>query len=330
MKTLPDIDHEVLELIRSVDPMLDPQVQADAGLSTEAALHLLAPQLNSPTRPQPKRRRRRAAVRLVLLAVAVGTTAFAVTNVLPSGTDSAVPTAQAEAMIVRARTALIDPPGAIVEEDSVTTFTAADGTTSTSEVHQWTSTTAPYDTRQIMIEKGSVRWESWFVNGRPYLYDPATNTVHVAPANVLAPANMNLSTARAEIRSLLNGNVCPDGSCSDTDITVNPNATVNGKPAIEFTFLSGEYSYWASPSDYRPLQFEDRKAGSPDGASGVALGRFPIERLLTGAPASQNVVSLDAQHPGATIDKSPCDYWAFMQQVLPSAVPPTGDGCTHG
>src|SRR5437588_672541 len=83
-------------------------------------------------------------------------------------------------------------------------------------------------------------------------------------------------------------------SCPGTGITVNPNATVNGKPAIEFTFLSGEYSYWVSPSDYRPLQFEDSKAGS-DGVSGVALGRFPIERLLTGAAASQDLVSLDAQ-----------------------------------
>jgi hypothetical protein len=330
MKTLPDFDHDVLALIRGVDPMLDPRVQADAGLSAEAALRLLAPQLDNPTRPLPKRRRRRGAVRLVLLAVASGTAAFAVANVLPSGTDSAVPTAQAEAMIVRARTALIDPPGAIVEEDSVTTFTAADDTTSTSEVHQWTSTTAPYDTRQVMIEEGNVRYESWVINGRPDLYDPATNTVYVAPAHVLAPGNRNVSTTRAEIRSLLNGNVCPDGSCPDTNITVNPNATVNGKPAIEFTFLNGEYSYWVSPSNYQPLQFEDRNAVSPDGASGVALGRYPIERLLTGAAASQSLVSLDAQHPDATIDKSPCDYWAFVQRVIPNAGPPTGDSCTHG
>jgi|SRR5579862_777941 len=330
MKTVPDLDHEVLALIRSVDPMLHPRVQTDGGLSTEAALRLLAPKLNGPRKSQPRPRPRRAAVRLVVLAVAVGTTAFAVANVLPSGTGSAVPTAQAEAMIVRARAALIDPPGAIVEEDSVTTFTAGDGTTSTSEVHQWTSTTAPYDTRQIMIEEGNVRYESWVINGRPDLYDPATNTVYVAPAHVLAPGNLNLSTTRAEIRSLLNGHVCPDGSCSDTNITVNPNATANDKPAIEFTFLNGEYSYWVSPSDYRPLQFEDRKAVSPNGMTGVALGRYPIERLLTGAAASHDLLSLDAQHPGATIDQSPCDYWAFMQRVIPNAVPATGDACAHG
>jgi hypothetical protein len=328
MKTLPDTDHEVLELIRRVDPMLDSRVQAEAGLSTEGALRLLAPQLNSPTSHQPGRRRRRAAVRLVLVAVALGAAAFALGNVLPSSTGSAIPTAQAEAIILHARAALVDPPGAIVEEDSVTTFTASDGTTSTSEVHQWISTTAPYDTRQILTA-GDVRYEAWFINGRPDLYDPATNTVYVAPAHVLGGGNMNLSTTRAEIRSLLDGNVCPDGSCPGTNITVNPNATLDGKPAIQFTFLNGEYSYWVSPSDYRPLQFEDRNAGS-DGVSGVALGRFPIERVLTGAAASQNLVSLDAQHPGATIDKNPCDYWAFTQRVIPNAGPPTRDSCTNG
>src|SRR5579862_8478494 len=116
MKTQPDPDLEMLELIRSIDPMLDPRVQADAGLDTEAALRVLAPQLHRPTPPQRIRRRHRPALRLALLAGAAGTTAFVVANVASFGTDSAVPTAQAK-MIVRARAALVDVPGAILEED---------------------------------------------------------------------------------------------------------------------------------------------------------------------------------------------------------------------
>lgn len=318
MKTQPDTDLEVLELIRSIDPMLDPRVQADAGLDTEAALRVLAPQLHRPAPPQRIRRRHRAALRLALLAGAAGTTAFVVANVVSSGTDFAVPTAHAKMMIVRARAALVDVPGAILEEDVVTTVTAADGTTSTLEVHQWISTSPPYDSRQILIQDSAVPYESWIINGRPDLYDPATNTVYVAPANVLAPGgNLTLTTARAEIRYLLAGYACPDCS-AHTDVVVNPSATVNGKPAIEFTFLGGQYSYWASPSDYRPLQFEDRKAVLPDGQSGVALAQYPIDRLLTGAAASASLVSLDAQHPGATIDESDADYQAFMQRVIPN------------
>jgi len=317
MKTQPDTDLEVLELIRSIDPMLDPRVQADAGLDTEAALRVLAPQLHRPAPPQRIRRRHRAALRLALLAGAAGTTVFVVANVVSSGTDFAVPTAQAKMMIERARAALVDVPGAILEEDVVTTVTAADGTTSTLEVHQWISTSPPYDSRQILTQDG-VQYESWIISGRPDLYDPATNTVYVAPANVLAPGgNLTLTTARAEIRYLLAGYACPDCS-AHTDVVVNPSATVNGKPAIEFTFLGGQYSYWASPSDYRPLQFEDRKAVLPDGQSGVALAQYPTDRLLTGAAASASLVSLDAQHPGATIDESDADYQAFMQRVIPN------------
>ncbi len=318
MKTQPET-LEVLELIRSIDPMLDPRVQADAGLDTEAALRVLAPQLHRPTPPQCIRRRHHRALRLALLAGAAGTSAFVVANLLSSGTDSVVPTAQAKMMIARARAAMVDPPGAILEEDVVTTVTAADGTTSTLEVHQWISTSPPYDSRQTFIQDGAVQYESWIISGRPDLYDPATNTVYVAPANVLAPGgNLTLTTARAEIRYLLNGYACPDCS-THTDVVVNPNATVNGQPAIEFTFLDGQYSYWASPSDYRPLQFEDREAVLPDGQSGVAIAHYPIERLLTGAAGSASLVSLHAQHPGATIDESDADYQAFMQRVIPNS-----------
>src|SRR5579862_1033001 len=317
MKTQPDPDLEVLELIRSIDPMLDPRVQADAGLDTEAALRVLAPQLHRPAPPRRVRRPHRAALRLALLAGAAATTAFVVANVVSSGTDFAVPTAQAKMMIERARAALVDVPGAILEEDVVTTVTAADGTTSTLEVHQWISTSPPYDSRQILTQDG-VQYESWIISGRPDLYDPATNTVYVAPANVLAPGgNLTLTTARAEIRYLLAGYACPDCS-AHTDVVVNPSATVNGKPAIEFTFLGGQYSYWASPSDYRPLQFEDRKAVLPDGQSGVALAHYPIDRLLTGAAALAGLVSLDAQHPDATIDERDADYQAFIQRVIPN------------
>ena len=99
---------------------------------------------------------------------------------------------------------------------------------------------------------------------------------------------------------------------------MNPNATVSNEPAIEFTFLGGQYSYWASPSDYRPLQFEDRKAVLPDGQSGIALAHYPIDRLLPRRPASPSLVSLDAQHPGATIDESDADFQAFIQRVIPN------------
>jgi hypothetical protein len=120
---------------------------------------------------------------------------------------------------------------------------------------------------------------------------------------------------------MLDGYVRPDRNprCPPRgDTTVNPHAEVNGTPAIGVTSgaassgpgwrISGEYSYWVRASDYRPLQFEDRRGW---------LGRSPIERLLTGAAASPSLVSLHAQHPRATIDESFTDYQAFQRQIAP-------------
>jgi hypothetical protein len=52
MNTRLDTDPELLDLVRRADPMRDPRVQADAGLHTESALRLLAPELD---RPAPRR-----------------------------------------------------------------------------------------------------------------------------------------------------------------------------------------------------------------------------------------------------------------------------------
>ncbi len=51
MNTRLDNDPELLDVVRRIDPMLDPRVQAEPGLDTESALRLLASELGSPARP---------------------------------------------------------------------------------------------------------------------------------------------------------------------------------------------------------------------------------------------------------------------------------------
>ncbi len=232
-----------------------------------------------------------------------------VANVASTGNSSAVSPAQAKTLIRRARAALVLPSGAILEEDAVTTVTARDGATSSSEVHEWLSTSAPYDNRIIQIQNGKVQWEQAFVNGRLDLYDPATNTVYLAPgiAPNQVPDNPNWNSALAEVRYLL----------GQPNVTVNSNAVLDGAPAIEFTFDGGRFSYWASPSDYQPLQSEDRQDSLPDGQRAVGIVRYPIERVLTGASAPPGLLSLQAQHPGATVDHSRTDYQAARRRLLP-------------
>jgi hypothetical protein len=304
MNTRLDTDPELLDLVRAADPMRDPRVQADAGLDTESALRLLAPELD---RPAPRRapRRRRTALRSAVLAGAVAATVFVVANVASTGNGSGVSPAQAQ-ILRHVRDALAWPPHAIYEEDSVTTNTRRDGATHTVEYHDWLSTSPPYNNREIVIVNGKVLWEQAFVNGRRDLYDPTTDTIYLAPgveSNDVAGCKRCSSdrpqwnSTLSEVQHLLN----------QPNVTINRNAVLNGKPAIELTSDHGRFSYWISPSTYQPLQIEDRFF--------PGIGRFPIAHVLTGSAASPNLLSLQAQHPHATVDHSRTDYKAANRVV---------------
>ena len=303
MNTRLDTDPELLDLVRRADPMRDPRVQANVGLDTESALRLLAPELDRPPAPWRPRRRRRTALRIAVLAGAVAAAMFMGVNVTGAGNGSdTVSPAQAE-ILRHIRDALVWPPHAIYEEDAVTTVA---GSTHIVEYHQWLSTTRPYNNRLIVIVDGKVLWEQAFVNGRRDLYDPTTKTIYLAPGvaskDVVGCQRCSSDTpqsnsALSEVQDLLN----------QPNVTINPNAVLNGKPAIELTFDRGRFSYWISPSTYQPLQVEDRFF--------PGIGRFPIARVLTGSAASPILLSLQAQHPGATVDHSRTDYTAANRVV---------------
>jgi hypothetical protein len=264
------------------------------------------------------RRRRRAALRIAALACAVAAAVFVVANIASTGNRSAVPQAQAQTILRHVRAALVFPPHAIYEEETVNKVTARDGRTHTSGWHEWLSTSPPYNGRIIEIANGKVLWEQSFVNRRMDLYDPATNTVYLAPrARTTHPrrarrhqtADTPQSTsALSEVRYLLNQ--------SPARVKITSSTVLNGKPAIKLTFDGGRFSYWISPRTYQPLQSEDRQDSLPDGQHGVGITRYPIVRVLTGSAASPSLLSLQAQHPGAKVDHSRTDYAAALWRLV--------------
>ncbi|MFZ1993594.1 MAG: hypothetical protein WAU75_05745 [Solirubrobacteraceae bacterium] len=314
-----DTDPELLDLVRRVDPMRDPRVQAGAGLDTESALRLLAPELD---RPAPRRadRRRRTALRTAALACLVAATVFVVANVASTGNNSAVSPAQAQTILRHVRDALAWPPHAVYEEETVTTATARDAATHTSGWHEWLSTSPPYNSRSIEFAHGKVLWEQAFVSGRLDLYDAKTDTIYLDPTvpshDVVGCTQCSGDTpqsnsALSEVQDLLRGQTHdPDAP----NVTINRHAVLNGKPAIELTDDHGRFSYWISPSTYQPLQVEDRFF--------PRITRFPIARVLTGSAASPNLVSLQAQHPHATVDHSRTDYAAAKLRLIGFVSPP--------
>lgn len=312
MNTRLDTDPELLDLVRRADPMRDPRVQANAGLDTESALRLLAPELD---RPAPRRasRRRRTALRAGVLAGAVAAAVFVVANVASTGNGAGVSPAQAQ-ILRHVRAALVFPPHAIYEEDAVGSVTARDGARFTSRTQQWVSTSPPYNQRLVRSWNGKVQWEQEFVNGRLDLYEPRTNTIYLAPG--VAPNQSSLapgpSSALSMVSDLLRGQVQdPDAP----KVTINRSAVLDGKNAIEITFDGGRFSYWISPSTYKPLQSVDRSDSLPDGQGGVGIVRYPIARVLPRSAASSKLLSLQAQHPDASVDRSNTDYAAALWRM---------------
>jgi hypothetical protein len=312
MTTRLETDPELLDLVRRADPMRDPRVQANAGLDTESALRRLAPELD---RPAPRRapRRRRTALRTAVLAVAVAATVFVVANVASTGNGSAVSRAQAQALLRHVRAALAWPPHAVYEEDSVTTNTRRDGAKHTVEYHRWMSTSPPYNSRETVIVNGKVLWDQAFVNGQRDLYDPTTDTIYLQPGDAsngvvgctrCSADRPQWNSALSMVSDLLRGQVQDPEA---PNMTINRNAVLNGKPAIEVTDDNGRFSYWISPRTYKPLQVVDRFF--------PGIGRFPIARVLTGSAASPKLLSLQAQHPHATVDPSSTDYAAANRVI---------------
>src|SRR5205807_1712188 len=101
-------------------------VQANAGLDTESALRLLAPELDRPL-ARPRARRHRWALRIAVLAGVVAAAVFAVANLASTGNGSAVSSAQAQTILRQLRAALVFPLHAIYEENDVGSVTARDG-----------------------------------------------------------------------------------------------------------------------------------------------------------------------------------------------------------
>ncbi|MGO9957622.1 MAG: hypothetical protein ACLP50_16900 [Solirubrobacteraceae bacterium] len=214
-----------------------------------------------------------------------------------------MPPAQA-AILRHIRDALAWPPHAIYEEENVETVAGARHVV---EYHEWLSTSRPYNNRLDVIVNGKVLWEQAFVNGRLDLYDPTRNTIYLAPGvtdkdvagcHRCSSDTPQSNSALSEIQYLL----------AQPNVIVNSNAILDGARTIELTFDRGRFRYWISPRTYRPLQVED--------SFFPGITRFPIVRVLNGSAATPSLLSLQAQHPGATVDHSPTDYTAAMWRLI--------------
>lgn len=323
-----DNDSETLALLRQADPLNDRRVEADTDLDNDLALRIVLDAIERESswgRGTARRRGfpRRHPMRLGFAVAGVVAVAVAIFGISSSGQDeismalrsSGVGVATAQARIIaRAEQAIAAPQGSIIETEASLTKTGPDGTSLTLQDHTWSDNQAPYSRRSVESydDLGSV--ETGAVGDRRQIYDPSTDTVYIDdPQPLLLREVETIPSVQDRATELLH----------EPGVKVDPDATLDGAPAIRITAeTDGEISeYWVSPTDYSPLQYVDRIAGS----AGQTTITYGLYRTLEGEE-SRPLLSVLEQHPSANVVHGEPAFHAAELRIYAKAEGPGGDG----
>jgi hypothetical protein len=88
-------------------------------------------------------------------------------------------------------------------------------------------------------------------------------------------------------------------------------ATVDGRDTLELRSHDGHITYYVDADTYAPVQLDTT------GTDGGTSLRFVTWELLAGGGANDDLLSLTAQHPSATVDHDQTDYRAAEQRMFP-------------
>jgi hypothetical protein len=267
-----------------------------------------------PRRGVPKLRRLTGA-RLPFGITAFGAVAVAAFLVLSSSTGSGVPTASA--MTLRRAAEAVEPaPGSILHIDYTLTTSYPGGEHWSTRQDTWQQQLGAgcnYLNLQIGAPGTPTGTEGGTVDGSEEVYDPVRNTIYVAPpvtshldsppAGAAPPNECSFMAGFAnQVRGLL----------SSGQARVAGHATIDGRDTIKI--VSGANTYYvAADGSYAPVELVN---GSPTDKSGMSTFTFHAYGQLPAA-AGGRLLSLTAQHPTATVDRSLGDFRAAINRLFP-------------
>jgi hypothetical protein len=297
-----------LMLVRSF--RAERSVSADAQERVRARLlQIVDGESASEARPgRALRLRRRGSLRMVAVSLVAAGIVFGLLGALPdSGPLSLLPGGGSSA-VARAAAALTGPDGTIVHVRADVLVTNVDGSTATRPVEIWQQSSPPFDSREVVLRGGGFRPELATVDGVREFYDPQTNTIYTAPSRTPAGEPGKPAEARdgsdldpfapdfsvEKLRALLgSGQAHEDGRVS-----------VDGRAAIRIVSSASDMTLLVDADTYKPLEWHVAAASM----AGHALSmRFETYEWLPATEANAALVSLSAQHPGATRRTSPID-----------------------
>jgi hypothetical protein len=239
---------------------------------------------------RPARRRRR---RLALPTAAVAATALAAGVLAVLGTGRFGGPSSADAAILAHVTGAMNPPANIIVHVSET-GTLPDGTRVAAE--WWQGTDPPYAKRVIKGPVGDLH-EGASDGTTSSLYDAGTNTIYQQPEAGPSTLVDPVESVRAEL--------------ADGTAHVAGTVTIDGQSLYKIE-LSNDLVGYFDQTDYRPVYLDN---GQRDGT--VVRTRVTTYEELPLTSASQELLSITAQHPGAKVESGP-----------PPDSPGTGSGQT--
>jgi hypothetical protein len=262
------------ELERDLKTLAEPRAE-DAQLRL-AIRATLSEQLRDRHRPRTNHR-----LRLRFGAAAVGAATIAATIVALVGTGGSGGPASANAAILAHVSRTISPPANLIVHVKETGV-QPDGTPV--EVEWWQETNAPFALRLIKGRSGQLV-EGGSDGTTSSLYDAATNTIYRHPESRPPTLVDPIESVRA---ALGNGTAQAAGT-----------ATIDGQSLYKIELPTGVIAYF-DRSDYRPVYVDN-----PQHDGSVVRTRVITYEELSLTAENERLLSVSAQHPGATVETTP-------------------------
>lgn len=235
-------------------------------------------------------------------------------------------------IVERASAALAVSEGTILHVAVVGEQQNGDGTESKWRDESWQSTSQPYERRQVERIGTGPTTEAGSVGDAETLYDAATDTVFVRtePAmpvvtgKVLRWKNAQGKTHRVIV---MGGRPAPPKRQTDPieepfrrevlellrsgDARQAGRLTFAGHDAIRIVGNDGALTYFVDAKTYDPIEFRTRGTGG-----GTSL-RFVVYEKLPLTDSTRPLLSVEAQHPGATVRHDSAAFQAAQNRLFP-------------
>jgi hypothetical protein len=255
---------------------------------------------------------RRIAFRVIAATTVAVAAGLGVTALPDDKTVVAPPGVATASAAERAAAVLSAAPGSIVHEIASYRQTGPGGVSSWRE-ETWRQTSSPYARRELTTPPTPVRNETATAGDRPaQLYEPATDSIYTNPPETAPALGTPMPATDGDPLAEQMAHFLRSG-----DAHAVSRSSADGRAVIRFAYTNPlpeggavKWSYVVDADSYRPLRLT---ATSPDGSR--VETDFDAYQALEPTETTKALLSLNAQHPDATVDRTEAGYMAAQARL---------------